>query len=273
MLPDKDALLTHAQEAAKKAGSAIMVFYRTPDKITYSKKSDKTPLTDADIQAHDTIKQHLEQYNSDIPILSEEESLPGIEKRRSWKYYWLVDPLDGTKEFINQTDEFVVSIALIKDHNPVIGVIYHPVSRLLYYAMEKRGAFCQTQQHTKPLNVRQWPEDETIIFCSRHHKLNQKAVKQLPGNVQFRPLGSALKFCYLAEGRGDVYPGFGLTSEWDAAAGHCILEAAGGIVRNAKGKEFRYNEKPSLRTRPFWAVGDKKLLDYILAQKTNDGRE
>ncbi len=264
MNQDLNKLLTTAISTAKGSGEVILSFYSSPKAVACHTKSDHTPVTEADLASHDYIRDKLIKLTPGIPILSEEDIGSTYEDRKHWRQYWLVDPLDGTREFIARNGQFVVCIALIRGNESVLGVIHHPVSKTTYYAASGLGAFCENKNGVKLLKVRGWEQNNTEVLCSKHHKISNKAVDHLPINVTFNPMGSALKFCALAAGEGDIYPGFGLTSEWDIAAGQCILEEAGGLLTDAFGEKFRYNMKPDLKTHIFWAVNDKNLLDFVL---------
>lgn len=266
MKNDSTLMLEQAIHAAKEAGSVIMTYFGYDDDNALTLKPDRTPQTRADTEASNFIEHYLHN-KTDITVLSEENDHPDFEQRQKLDKYWLVDPLDGTKEFLSHNQEFVVSIALIQNNYPAIGVIYHPPSGDLYYAVQGQGTFKTNDATTsKKLTTRHWDNSDTVVYCSARHKLNDKVNKRLPEPFRTKPVGSALKFCYLAEGLGDIYPGFGKTCEWDIAAGHCILEQAGGVLKTADGDTYGYNLRQSFMTRPFWAVGDSRLLDYIMSE-------
>ncbi len=224
------------------------------------KKSDNSPLTQADMAAHHVIVESLLSLTPDIPILSEESEDISAEVRNGWSRYWLIDPLDGTREFIKRNGEFTVNIALIEHHVPVLGVVYAPAKDLLYCATHGNGAFKQhrndqaTAIHTRVFNL-----EKLVVAGSRSHsdqKLQQflHNIHTLTGAIpELIHMGSSLKICLVAEGGADVYPRIGPTSEWDTAAAHCVLAEAGGVIVDAAGKTLRYNTKPSLLNPNFFA--------------------
>ncbi len=223
----------------------------------------------ADIAAHESICHGLHQLTPEIPVLSEELDIVGFEARRHWKQYWLIDPLDGTKEFLERNGEFTVNIALIEENTPILGVIYAPVFDFCYFAESNGGAFKQLmQQPPKSIYTHLWKKDSPItIAISRRHGMAslQHFFTQFSALSLIR-CGSALKFCWLAEGFADLYPRFSPTCEWDTAAGQCILKEAGGAVIDHQGQILRYNAKPSLHNTAFLAVGDKvhPWLNYFI---------
>lgn len=253
------AMIADVLEIAKKAGQAIIEIYHRPD-FDISLKADHSPVTAADRSSHQIIKKRLYDRFPEIPFLSEEGESISYEERRNWKRFWLVDPLDGTKEFIKKNDEFTVNIALVEGDHPVLGVIYIPVPDCLYYA--KKGGGCFRQIGTaEPLQVRAKeidPREGLVFLGSRSHP--SKAIEAVMGryNVTRRvPMGSSLKFCRLAEGGADIYIRRRRASEWDTAAGQMIVEEAGGRVLDLDGKPLRYNT-PSLENAGFVALAQYK---------------
>lgn len=224
------------------------------------KKEDHSPLTQADLAAHHVIVSALKQLTPHIPILSEESEAVDAKVRQSWHQYWLIDPLDGTREFVKRNGEFTVNIALINLHTPVLGVVYAPVNELLYFAAQGQGAYKQVKSnaalkiYTKALNPRQ-----PVIASSRSHsdEKMQRFLDNLKNSIGLDPelirIGSSLKICLVAEGVADVYPRLGPTSEWDTAAAHCILQEAGGDIFDVSGSVLRYNTKQSLLNPMFFA--------------------
>jgi len=265
---DLDSSLPIVLALAREAGRAISVIYRQPiDQQGIQYKSDNSPLSLADQRAHTIIAEGLISHFPTIPILSEESALPGYDIRKNWPAYWLVDPLDGTKEFVERTSEFTVNIALVVDGFPVLGVIYAPEQDSLYWGSAS-GAFRQVEgQRPEPIQVERRAAAETLrILSSRRHGL--EGLKQHLPKLQQATLcsvGSSLKFCWLAEGRADVYPRFGPTSEWDTAAGHCILEAAGGAVVCLDGALLRYNQQANIVQGSFLACANPDLVKYLLS--------
>lgn len=244
---------------AKDAGTAIMEVYATDFDVV--KKEDTSPLTQADLAAHQVIVSALNKLTPHIPVLSEEsESIP-FEIRSAWQTYWLIDPLDGTREFVKRNGEFTVNIALIHQHQPVMGVVYAPVPELLYFATQAHGAYKQSKTtptqniKTKTLNLKQ-----PVIAGSRSHTDQNMLcfLQNLENSIGTTPelisMGSSLKICMIADGAADVYPRLGPTSEWDTAAAHCVLKEAGGDIVDLAGVTLRYNTKHSLLNPFFFAT-------------------
>lgn len=219
------------------AGSAIMSYYKA-DNIIY-KKDDASPVTEADREADRIIVARLKAMAPDIPAVSEEGEKPDVSKT---EYFWLVDPLDGTKSFIRGNGYFTVNIGLIKDRkNPVLGVIYDPVNNSLYYGSEN-GAFRKKNGITEQIHVRKRYNPMTAFISHSH--INKATEDYLSANqISERiPCASSIKLCFLAEGKADIYPRFGTTMEWDIAAGHAILAAAGGKLIRPDGQPFVYGK-------------------------------
>src|SRR3989304_2614183 len=235
---------------AKKAGEAIMEFYKTDAAVDY--KNDSSPVTAADMAAHEIIMQGLKEKYGDIPCISEEGDMPLYNERKEWKYFWLVDPLDGTKEFIGRRGDFTVNIALINGDRPVIGVIYVPAKGLLYYASKDGGAWkAEGNGEASRISVRASSSDGLIVVGSRLHssKDEEEYVSKLKVKEK-KSYGSSLKFCAVAEGTADIYPRFNPTMEWDTAAGQWIGEKAGGTVVDTSGRRLTHN-KTSLKNYNF----------------------
>jgi 3'(2'), 5'-bisphosphate nucleotidase len=238
-------------ELCRDAGAAIMEVYA--GRVDVEHKEDASPLTLADLRSHRLIVERLRQMYPDIPILSEEnaEQAP-YEVRRHWRRCWLVDPLDGTKEFIKRNGQFTVNIALIEDTRPVLGFVYAPALGLLYYGGPALGAFRLGNDGERRLPEAPRNDGERVIVGSLSHPseaMDDYVAEQQRryGQVRFLAMGSALKICLVAEGRADVYPRFGPTMEWDTAAAHAIANAAGKqVLRYGAGEELAYN-KPDLR--------------------------
>ena len=242
------------------AGERILALYETD--IEVEQKVDATPVTAADLASNDIIIQGLHALTPDIPILSEEASQVPYETRRHWHRCWLVDPLDGTREFIKQSGEFTVNVALIEGHEPVFGLIYVPVSNVAYFGWRNGGAFKRTATsnaideriYTRPVG-----EEPVRVAGSRSYAVKslQTFLRRLD-NYEYVGIGAALKTCLIAEGRIDVYPRLGPTSEWDTAASQCILEEAGGKLTDLHMKPLRYNARKSIQNPPFIAFGDER---------------
>jgi 3'(2'), 5'-bisphosphate nucleotidase len=253
---DDARMLEPLLDIARTAGRKIMEIYGTDFSVT--QKSDRSPLTAADMAAHEVIVQGLKRLTPDLPVLSEESSNIPFAERRRWNSYWLVDPLDGTKEFINRNGDFTVNIALVQDHAPLTGVVHIPAESLSYYGVVGAGAYRRkTGGAPEPIHVRPLGNGPVRVVASRSHRgelLDGYLAKLGPHTTVSR--GSALKFCLVAEGSADVYPRLGPTSEWDTAAGHAVLLAAGGQVVNVDGAPLHYNTRESLLNPYFIAYAD-----------------
>lgn len=235
---------------ARAAGDAIVDIYDTAD-FSIEIKDDDSPLTTADKRAHDIIVNGLKKLTPDIPIISEEGHLSALQERQAYENYWLIDPLDGTREFIKRNGEFTVNIALVRNHSPILGVVYVPVKAQFYYGEVGKGAYRQ-QGDSSPtrIAVSQPPgdNDSWAIVGSRSHQSEafQTFIEQFPKR-QLVSMGSSLKLCLVAEGKAHLYPRLGLTSEWDTAAAHAVVIAAGGEVFNYETQQpIKYNTKESL---------------------------
>lgn len=258
MSADLRLLLPAVADIARRAGAEILDVYA--DDFDINRKADQSPLTQADLRAHRTIVQGLAALTPQIPVLSEEASDIPFEERRQWPRYWLVDPLDGTKEFISRNGEFTVNIALIENHAPVLGVVYVPVQDTLYSGIVGAGALRQiaTGRPTPILVCTPAPPTLRIVGSRSHAKagsLDPYLAKLGPHTLL--SIGSSLKLCLVAEGSADLYPRLGPTSEWDTAAAHAVVEAAGGAVVDAQGRPLRYNLKAELLNPHFFVFGDK----------------
>jgi len=250
-------MLKSVIDIAQKAGEVILEHYNERA-IEVKLKADDSPLTKADLAAHTLISDTLTELYPDIPIISEEAALLPFSTRTRWDRYWLIDPLDGTKEFIDKNGEFTVNIALIQDNNPVLGVVYAPAKQLLYYAQKGHGAFSLVGNSLEQaITVSHDSHKKLRVVSSRRHGNNEQLKQFLSkqGDYQIIQIGSSLKICKIADGTADVYPRFGPTSEWDIAAAHCVLNEAGGRLFAATGESLRYNQKESLLNPSFLAVG------------------
>jgi 3'(2'), 5'-bisphosphate nucleotidase len=271
--------LSHAMIAARKAGEAILSVYKKQIEVTY--KDDKTPLTLADERAHAIVQRYLSVESLEhIHLLSEEGKHTPYEERKAWEYFWLVDPLDGTKEFIHRRGEFTVNIALINENRPVLGVVLVPAGGTLYFAAEGLGAFkledaavaspflddyAKSPRAHSPVEkivglAKRLPLDHTedrkiTVVGSRSHGSDAltrfvRTVEEKYGDVTFVPAGSALKFGLVAEGTAHVYPRLGPTMEWDTAAGQCVVEQSGGAVIGLRSRSpLVYNKGKLLNPR------------------------
>lgn len=256
-----ETLINDVIELAIQAGHRIMEIYNTDFDVEH--KSDNTPLTAADMAAHNTIVDGLSKLTPEIPILSEESARVLFAERKQWHRYWLVDPLDGTREFVKRNGEFTVNIALIDNHESVLGVIYTPVTGVTYYAARGTGAFKKTLDDTSnnattvKIHTRAKTADSTIIAGSRSHRGDSlEAFLHRLGEYDIISMGSSLKSCLVAEGAADIYPRLGPTSEWDTAAAQCVVEEAGGCIIQTNGETLRYNTKDSLLNPHFLVIGD-----------------
>jgi len=257
MREDYSIWLQEIIKISREAGHAIMEVYR--GEITVERKNDNSPLTQADLSAHKLIEAGLKELSPDIPLLSEESASIPFSERSTWQRYWLVDPLDGTREFIKRNGEFTVNIALIDQGIPILGVVYAPAIDVLYYASAGSGAFKQVGQGSiQAIHVRSLDFNNLVIAGSRSH--SDIKLQRFVSNIAKKyaeptviPMGSSLKICMVAEGAADIYPRLGPTSEWDTAAAQCVLEQAGGRLTNKNGVPFTYNHKDSLLNAEFFA--------------------
>ncbi len=250
-------LLKGIEELAVKAGSAIMKVYQSDD-FGVNHKADDSPLTKADLAAHQVIVNGLQKLTPEIPILSEESVAIDYEERSSWNKYWLVDPLDGTKEFIKRNGEFTVNIALIDQGKSILSVVYVPVTEVSYSAAVGVGVFKRDGDKIHSIMVKKNSRFKPTVVGSRSHMSDEvKDYLERLGQHELVSMGSSLKFCLVAEGKADLYPRLGLTSEWDTAAAQCIVEQAGGRVVTLDGEPLLYNSKESLLNPHFMVFGDK----------------
>jgi len=264
-------LLDAACEIARDAGRAILEVYGRAD-FSVTRKSDDSPLTEADQVAHGIISQALEKLDVSLPILSE-ESLPADHAtRREWKRYWLVDPLDGTKEFVKRNGEFTVNIALVDEHRAVLGAVYAPVLDRMYFGAVTVGAWrSDGGGAARSIAVRAEAASPLRVVGSRSHPAPELAayLAGLPPH-KITDMGSSLKICLVAEGAADVYPRLGPTSEWDTAAAQAILESAGGRMIDLAGRPLRYNTKEHLLNPHFLAFGDQQRNWLAPIHSTSD---
>ena len=254
-----DALREEVIALAHDAAVRILAVYDTAFDVV--RKSDASPLTAADLASHRCIVEGLERLTPEIPILSEEsaEDVPAA-MRRGWRTLWLVDPLDGTREFVKRNGEFTVNIALIEDGVAVFGVIQQPVTESLWHGAPNAGAFRREGETDIAIRARRPAAAPLRVAASRSHRdPRTEAFLQRMGETEAIAQGSSLKFCRIAEGAMDVYPRFGPTSEWDTAAGQAIAEGAGGAVIDPQGRPLRYNQRDTLLNGDFLALGDAQL--------------
>jgi len=259
-----DALREAVIATARDAAAEILRVYDTCFDVDH--KADDSPLTAADLAAHRCIAGRLEALTPDIPVLSEEsaDTIP-TPVRRTWTRLWVVDPLDGTREFVKRNGEFTVNIALVDDGEVVFGVVQAPVTGALWHGTRGHGAFRREGGDDVVLRTRAPAQAPLRVAASRSHRNERteallERIAEATGTAgEPVALGSSLKFCRLAEGGMDVYPRFGPTSEWDTAAGQAIVEAAGGVVLDPRGRPLRYNQRDTLLNGDFMALGDPAL--------------
>lgn len=257
MTIDLDQLVKDVQVIARKAGEKILDIYENEDfSKTIDFKADDSPLTIADKASHVIIDEALKNLPLNIPILSEEGTVPSYDERKSWITYWCVDPLDGTKEFINKNGQFTVNIALIDNGEPVLGVVYTPVTDTMYVGDKNSGAFKSENGETNAIKVNQKTADRIAVRSKSHASPEEEEVLDKYLVTDQISVGSSLKFCMVAEGKADVYYRHGPTMEWDTAAGQAVLEAAGGNIYQGNSEEqlFRYN-KENLLNGSFLCLG------------------
>lgn len=259
-------------QLAEAAGEKILDIYTT--NFSVSNKTDNTPVTCADLAANELIEGRLKALTPDIPILSEESEQLSYQQRKTWQTYWLVDPLDGTKEFIKRTGEFSVNIALVHEHQAIMGVIYNPVKKCVYYAIKGSGAFYQPEnEKAQMIHVSKKRRQRIILAGTRATFSVEMAafVKNLSLTTygyEMIKMGSSLKSCLIAQGVADIYARLGPTSEWDTAAAQCIVEEAGGLITDTRMQPLRYNTKESLLNPHFFVFGDKSVdwSSYLLKE-------
>ncbi|WP_444926192.1 3'(2'),5'-bisphosphate nucleotidase CysQ [Microbulbifer sp. TRSA002] len=263
------ALLEQVIEICKRAGEAILEVYHSSAELEVETKKDDSPVTAADLAAHKVLEPALAQLIEGVPVLSEEQEMPSFEERSQWQRYWIVDPLDGTKEFIRRNGEFTVNVALIENGEPVLGVVYVPVLNITYAGCKGEGAFKrdtngETEIRVRPLRPRLDNSEVVELVASRSHgtgtvdQLVQRIESEL-GAVECKNMGSSLKLCLVAEGAADLYPRLAPTCEWDTAAAQAVVEAAGGIVVDEEFNLLRYNTKDSLLNPFFYVIGDSSF--------------
>lgn len=238
-------------DTAREAGKAIMEYYQ--EDVEIDRKEDNSPLTKADLASHHIILNALEEIDPDTPVISEESGVPDYQIRKGWPSFWIVDPLDGTKEFIKKNGEFTVNIALIEQGEPILGVVYIPAKELTYYALKGEGSFKQ-QDGAEPERIHSEKADTSkpvTVIQSRSHGSDDLEAKLAGKGIrmgQTISAGSSLKFCLVAEGKADIYPRMGPTMEWDVAAGDCVYRNSAREGQHAS--PLTYN-KPDLKNGGF----------------------
>ena len=258
----------------RNAGDEIVKIYHDSAVLDVEHKIDRSPITLADRRSHLILVAGLQQLEGYYPVLSEESMIPGWHQRSSWETYWLVDPLDGTKEFIGRTGEFTINIALVSGNRPILGMIYFPLERCAYFGASGVGAHRIGDKESVKLKPRVANLDvELIAHTSRRH-LSEKLddclahLEKVFAGLSREYIGSARKFCHLAEGRADIYPRFSPCSEWDTAAGQALLEAVGGQIVDLQFRPLKYNAKESILNPNFYAMADGRFpWDTVLTDK------
>ncbi len=258
-------LLAPVSAIARQAGTAILDVYNRDDHAVQH-KADDSPLTAADLAAHHIITESLQALTPELPVLSEESAEVPWAVRRTWGRYWLVDPLDGTKEFINRNGEFTVNIALIDQGAPVLGIVFVPVLDLLYIGAQGLGAWKEEKGRRVPIcsvAVASGQKSLRVVASRRHGGAELDAwldrARQHFPELELVNMGSSLKICLVAEGKADIYPRLAPTSEWDTAAAQGVLEAAGGTLTDTDFRPYRYNRKDDILNPYFYAMGDAAL--------------
>ena len=232
--------------------------YLRNDSLQVDHKSDRSPVTEVDLFSHQMLEKQLQSLLPELPLISEEVDASPLAIRQTWQRFWMIDPLDGTREFLHKQNEFTINIALIENNEAVIGVICVPIAGECYLAYRGGGAFKQSKDQTrKKLTTRQFDSNHFRILASRFHASNHlhEFLQKLPHHEVIHA-GSALKFCWLAEGKADMYPRLSPTSEWDTAAGQCIVEEAGGQIVDMQFNRLRYNAHEDLLNPSFIAIAD-----------------
>ncbi|MYM63679.1 3'(2'),5'-bisphosphate nucleotidase CysQ [Pseudomaricurvus sp. HS19] len=260
------ALLDKVVALSKQAGEAILKVYADAEGMEIDTKADDSPVTAADLAAHAILEPVLTGLLDGVPVLSEEGKVPDFATRSGWDRYWIIDPLDGTKEFIKRNGEFTVNVALVENGEPVLGVVHVPVLDITYTGLKGVGAEKITTDGRQAIQTRRIADVQASggsvgVVASRSH--GAEAVDALLGRignalgeVELKNMGSSLKLCLVAEGAADLYPRLALTSEWDTAAAQAVVEAAGGTVVDIDLNLLRYNQKDSLLNPFFYVIGD-----------------
>lgn len=264
-MPTKDALqlLDIAKKTAVTAGKVVLEIYDSCDFSSFQKE-DNSPVTTADFKANEIIMQMLQKATPDIPIMSEETEISTLEHRKTWTRYWLIDPIDGTQEFIARSGDFAINIALIENNVPILGVIYWPTGETLYSALKGHGAFKECPVENKQIYVRSLraPNEDPLIIAISRRQPREKVIFSLSADrvYQTLPAGScSLKACFIAEGRADIFLRFGVTGEWDTGASQCIVVEAGGKILAHNFVPLSYNMRASVINPDFFIMGDQSV--------------
>jgi 3'(2'), 5'-bisphosphate nucleotidase len=277
-MPTKDliTLLEIAKRAAREAGKVVMQIYESGDFISYQ-KADDSPVTSADFKANEIILDILKRETPDIPIMSEESENGSLAQRKDWQRYWLIDPIDGTQEFIARSGDFAVNIALVDNNEPVIGVIYWPPGETLYWAAKSLGAFKESPAENKQIHVRSFDDVHTdvVMIAVSRRQAREKVMLSMSEHRTYQtfPTGScSLKSCFIAEGKADVFLRIGITGEWDTGASQCIVTEAGGKILAHDFSPLSYNQRNSVSNPDFIVMGDQRV-DWISIVKYQTGAQ
>ena len=278
-MPDdpRASLLEIAKRIAVEAGEAALKVYDKGDFDAYT-KDDESPVTSADYLANDIINKRLIEATPDIPILSEENKHASLAERETWERYWLIDPIDGTQEFIARSGDFAVNIALIENNEPTIGVIFWPPGQSLYYASKDAGAFKESPDEHKQIHVRKLddPHESVVMIAISRRQSRDKVFSRMCAKrvYQTLPLGScSLKSCFIAEGKADVFMRIGITGEWDPGASQCIVSEAGGSILAANFEPLTYNQRHTLENPDFVVLGDQRVPWQDIVQYEKGAKE
>ena len=257
-----DLLIAPVLALARAAGQEILSVYPS-ENIAVELKENESPLTLADLRSHQLIEEGLRNLTPGMAMLSEESKQIPYETRSRWNSYWLVDPLDGTKEFLSRNGEFTVNIALIEGHTPVFGVVHVPVTDTTYWGLAGKGAWRLRRNRTEQISVQDRASSPIRVVGSKSHRGDSlDAFLTRLGPHEMLPVGSSLKFCMVAEGAADIYPRLGPTCEWDTAAAQAVVTGAGGCVTELNGLPLEYNTKDEL-LNPSFAVFADRTRDWL----------
>ncbi len=265
-MEDWNQLAQGAIDAARAARSEIRMIMQRAYVIQY--KHDRSPVTEADLASQRILMEKLNKMDATMPVISEEQKAASYAQRVNWSRFWLIDPLDGTKEFVRGNGEFTINIALIENHRPVIGIIDWPVGKITYVAIRHQGAYRLEDTGAVMLRSHFFANSAKVVISRSHRQSEIDWVRQSHVAIEsIDYLGSALKFCRIAEGRNDIYPRLTPNMEWDSAAGHILVSEAGGEVVDFQGRPLTYN-KPDLHNNGFVAVGDwNRWRQYLIDRR------
>ncbi|HEY6985277.1 MAG TPA: 3'(2'),5'-bisphosphate nucleotidase CysQ [Rhodanobacteraceae bacterium] len=252
---DHAGLVPKVAHLAERAAAAILAVYDSEFAVEH--KDDRSPLTQADLASHHILVEGLAALTPDVPILSEESAGIAWSARSRWSRYWLVDPLDGTREFVKRNGEFTVNVALIEEHRPVLGIVQVPATGELAAAWRGGGTWIgRPGEKARHVTTRKRATPLVVAGSRSHASAHESELLARLGHCAKLPLGSSLKFLRIASAEADLYLRLGPTSEWDTAAGQCVLEEAGGTVLDMQGEPLRYNTRETLINPDFVAIGD-----------------